>query len=105
MSRSPSCPHGCGHPTPTARSDLGSLGSQARATLDPQRIPKPRLASMIDARSNYGIEAGGDGFEEVRELGFFAFGEFGEDKVDVADLFSQSVVPCPEAKPWEVFSA
>ena len=54
---------------------------------------------------DYRIEAGGDGFEEVRELGFFTFGKFGEDEVDIADFFSQSVISCPEAKPWEVLGA
>ncbi len=47
----------------------------------------------------------GDFFEDFWELGFFFRGEFREHKIDVADFFTEFVVPCPEAKTREIFRA
>lgn len=49
-----------------------------------------------------GVDLGGDGGENGREGGFFGVGEASEDKIDVADLSAEGVVPCSEAEAGEI---
>ena len=51
------------------------------------------------------LEFCGDFGENVGELGFFFFGEFAKDEVDVTEFFAEGIVPCAEAESGEVFRA